>query len=140
MFKLSAMLNFIQQYWLGRLSLGLTWWGVCLAGPILISLSAGYSLFGTWPNGIETTGAFGAYLARSIICLVAIPVWQVVGLWRATDFLMEQVGTILAGRATQGGATLCLIFIALRVATFCGQALPLAPAALKIGRFPPAET
>jgi hypothetical protein len=66
---------------------------------------------------------------------LAFCIWQLTGLWRAADRHMQHVGTILAGRAAQVGATIMMIGIALNLLGRTGQIGPLVPAALGRGPY-----
>lgn len=119
-----ATYSYARRHWQGDLPLALAWWvnGLILSGLILLlDIQLGSSGI---ERLIDTRGEYSLYLLISAVLLLAVPAWQVVGIFRAADRHVERIGTVLAGRATQVAATLFTVLLALRFVVFAGESLP----------------
>lgn len=104
--------------------IGLAWWvnGLVLSGLILL---LDMRLASSGMEGlIDTRNEYSLYLLISVLLLLAVPAWQVVGIFRAADRHIDEVGTVIAGRATQVAATLFTVVLATRFIIFAGESLP----------------
>jgi hypothetical protein len=116
------MLRYAIRHWRGELPLALAWW---VNGIALTVVSIGAD---AWAAGhglgaaIDTSSRFTAFIAAGIALLLLVPAWQVIGLFRAADRHVAEVGTILAGRIVQSLTTVLAIGFALRFLVFAGEA------------------
>lgn len=119
-----STLSYVRRHWQGDLPLALAWWvnGLVVSGSILL-LDVRLASSGM-EQLIDTRDDYSLYLLLSILLLLAVPAWQVVGIFRAADRHVERIGTVLAGRATQVAATLFTILLAIRFIVFAGESIP----------------
>lgn len=127
------MLAQIGRHWRGETGLAVAWWinvvGLTVLGLVLESTAARLGLAGA----IETRGAFTTLLAAGLFLLLVLPAWQLIGLFRAADRHAAEVGTILAARAAQSGATVLAVLLAMRFLVFAGEAWSGARVAYPLG-------
>jgi hypothetical protein len=119
-----AIASYARRHWRGELPLAVAWWvnGLALSGLIVfLDVSIGSSGV---ERLIDTRSEFTLYLMAGVLLLLAVPAWQVVGIFRAADHHSAHVGTIIAARATQSAATLFAIVLATRFVIFFGESLP----------------
>jgi len=127
------MLAQIGRHWRGETGLAVAWWvnvvGLTVLALLLEAAAARLGLAGA----VETRAAFTALLAAGLFLLLVLPAWQLIGVFRAADRHAEQVGTILAARATQSAATLLSVLLAMRFLVFAGEAWSGARVAYPLG-------
>jgi hypothetical protein len=119
-----ATFSYVHRHWRGELPLSRAWWvnGLLLSGLILLlDLRLGTSGI---ERLIDTRNEYSLYLLLSVLLLLAVPAWQVVGIFRAADRHVERIGTVLAGRSAQVAATLFTVILATRFVIFAGESLP----------------
>ena len=116
--EIYLLIEFFTAHWRGKIALYKASWLVGATLTVLIVLVDDFSRFGVWQREIVDHSSYVRFAWTAAILLCAVPVWQIVGLWRAADYHVAHVGTILAGRGAQMLATLLMIFSLVRFAGF----------------------
>lgn len=117
---LHAFLTYWRRHWRGELPLAASWWLNCVALTALSWWAARLAAAAGWPLHLETRPAYAGYLCVFAVIALAVPCWQVVGLWRSADRHIRSRGTLLAGRIHQALATLFMVLVATRALGFVG--------------------
>lgn len=129
------MFSYLSRHWRGQLSLALTWWVNCvlLTGVLLVLVP--------WTArqlGVATADSLDSFIKASALYslqLGLVPLWQLVGLWRAAArHLRERPGS-LYGQAAQVVAVLFTLIIAMRGLMFGAELVLASRLALAIGPY-----
>jgi hypothetical protein len=111
---LKAFWRFPQAHWRGELPLWASWWASCVA------VTWGLWALGPWLTrtlGIaagDTPTAFTGMVLWYLIQVGLVPLWQLVGLSRASDNAFREGGSAVLGRAGQVATVLLAMLFAMQ--------------------------
>lgn len=115
------MFSYLSRHWRGQLPLWLTWWVNCvlLTGLLLVLVPWTARQLGI--AAMDDLRSFlGVSLLRSLQ-LGLVPLWQLVGLWRAAARDVATRPGRLPGRAVQVAAVLFTLLVAMRGLVFAAE-------------------
>jgi hypothetical protein len=82
--------NFVARYWRGEFSLGVSYWAFGILGGIVVALIAALAAVAFSVNsGYEPRMIFAA-LAVTWLGVLAVKIWQLVGVWRSANRHIEK--------------------------------------------------
>jgi hypothetical protein len=122
--KTSRYNNFVARYWRGEFSLGLSYWVFGFFGGTVVALVAVLVATAVSVNaGYEPRMIFAA-LAMTWLGMVAVSIWQLVGVWRSANRHIEK--RVLLGKRAPWArlAKLGVILGALSLVVQFGGAVP----------------
>jgi hypothetical protein len=123
--------RYVRRHWRGQLPLSQAWWVNCVA--LSGALAACGSLLDplNWMQqaGSRPTAALLGLVGLAV--LVALPVWQIAGLWRTA----ARAGRSVRAWSGQAGATLFMLWAIVNGLSVAGHAWPTAEAALHLGPY-----
>ena len=118
------MLAYPIRHWRGELSLAVAWWG----NGVLLTLALLAFEFNAGRLGIEpllaSRAGFTTWLVAGLLLWLLLPAWQVIGIFRSAERHAEEIGTLLAARLVQVGATLLTLLLATNFLVFAGESVP----------------
>jgi len=127
--------SYLSRHWRGQLSLTLSWWVNCVLLSVLLLVLVPWAVRQLGFASLDSRGAFLAVTALRSLQLGLVPLWQLVGLWRAAGRHLEASPEPLAGRLAQVGAVLFTLVVAMRGLVFAGETVLGARLALDMGPY-----
>lgn len=128
------MAGYVVRHWRGQLGPGVTWWINTVAVTVglwwLVPRAAAASGLGA-----PTAAAFGGAVALQFLQLGAVPLWQMVGLWRCGYHCAQGPGHWPAGRTLQVAAFLFTLLVAMRGLVFAAETAIGARVAFALGPY-----
>lgn len=109
-----ALFTYIARHWRGELNLGLSWWINCVALTLLLLPLVPWIAHSTGISGSDSAAGYTAILGLVVMQVGIIPLWQMVGLWQASDRQLRTTDRIFTARLTQVAAVLFTLLIATR--------------------------
>ncbi|MBM4221295.1 MAG: hypothetical protein FJ170_05040, partial [Gammaproteobacteria bacterium] len=106
--------SWIGRHWRGELHLGVSWWLNCVALTLLLYWLMPWIAHASGIAGGETASTHTAMLGLVILQTGIIPLWQMVGLWQATDRRLRTSDRVFTARLGQVAAVLFTLLIATR--------------------------
>jgi hypothetical protein len=130
-----STLNVIAAHWRGDASLAMAWWFNCVALTLLLMPLVKWLAWRAGLQPADTAGRFLAVAGLSALQVLLVPLWQMVGLWRATAKQVAQRGPSIARRATQVLAVLFTLLISMRALNWAAEQAISARVALAFGPY-----
>lgn len=106
--------SWIARHWRGELRLGISWWINCVALTVVLYWLMPWIAHASGIRSGDSTSAYTAILGLVILQTGIIPLWQMVGLWQASDRALHGTDRIFTARLAQVAAVLFTLFIATR--------------------------
>ncbi|MCL4790641.1 MAG: hypothetical protein KJ040_01155 [Gammaproteobacteria bacterium] len=107
------LFSYIARHWRGELRLGISWWINCVALTLLLYWLIPWIAQRSGIQG-DSASSYTAILGLVILQTGIVPLWQMVGLWQATDRTLRTTDRIRSARLTQVAAVLFTLLIAMR--------------------------
>ncbi len=104
----------IARHWRGELRLSISWWINCVALTLLLFWLVPWIAHTSGISSGDSAASYTAILGLVILQTALIPLWQMVGLWQATDRTLRTTDRVLTARLTQVVAVLFTLLIATR--------------------------
>lgn len=108
------LFSWVARHWRGELHLGLSWWLNCVLLTLLLYWLIPWLAHTSGMAGAQSASTHTAMLGLVILQTGIIPLWQMVGLWQATDRCLRSTDRIFTARLGQVAAVLFTLFIATR--------------------------
>jgi len=104
----------IGRHWRGELRLSISWWINCVALTLLLFWLIPRIAYASGISSDNSAASYTAILGLVILQTALIPLWQMVGLWQASDRALHTADRIYTARLTQIAAVLFTLLIATR--------------------------
>ncbi|MCL4779229.1 MAG: hypothetical protein KJ049_03515 [Gammaproteobacteria bacterium] len=108
------LFSWVARHWRGELRLGVSWWLNCVVLTLLLYWLIPWIAHTSGLAGGQSASSHAAILGLVILQTGIIPLWQMVGLWQATDRSLHTTDRIFTARLGQVAAVLFTLFIATR--------------------------
>lgn len=108
------LFSWIARHWRGELRLGVSWWLNCVALTLLLYWLIPWIARTSGLAAGQSASTYTAMLGLIVLQIGIIPLWQMVGLWQATDRSLRTTDRIVAARLGQVAAVLFTLLIATR--------------------------
>lgn len=108
------LFSYIARHWRGELRLSVSWWINCVALTLLLLPLVPWIANTTGIVGSDSAAGYTAVLGLVLMQTGVIPLWQMVGLWQATERSLRSTDRIFTARLTQVAAVLFTLLIATR--------------------------
>jgi hypothetical protein len=105
---------YIARHWRGELRLSISWWINCVALTLLLYWLIPWTAHASGISGGDSASAYTAILGLVILQIGIVPLWQMVGLWQASDRALRTTDRIFTARLAQVVAVLFTLLIATR--------------------------
>ena len=105
---------YIARHWRGELRLSVSWWINCVALTLLLLPLIPWIAHTSGIASSDSAAGHTAILGLVLMQTAIIPLWQMVGLWQATDRSLRTTDRIFTARLTQVAAVLFTLLIATR--------------------------
>lgn len=108
------LFRWVARHWRGELRLGISWWINCVALTLLLYWLIPWIAHTTGISSGDSAASYTAILGLVILQTALIPLWQMVGLWQATDRTLRTTDRVFTVRIAQVAAVLFTLLIAAR--------------------------
>ncbi len=106
--------SYIARHWRGELRLSVSWWINCVALTLLLLPLVPWIAHTAGLASSDSASGYTAILGLVLMQTAVIPLWQMVGLWQASDRVLRTTDRAFTARLTQVAAVLFTLMIATR--------------------------